>query len=315
MIKNLNNNKVLMISHIADIDGMGSVILAKKYYKNIDYILCEVRDLPEIFESDIFSNYEDIFLCDLPLSPSAIEVLNNHNEITLKLKHFDHHSSYGDNIPNYVNSVAELNGRKTCGTELFYKYLLSIDDKLNTKFYNVFIEATREQDTWDFGVEGYNAKLLASTHALIGSEAYIDLICSLNDSFEFEIPKIFDDLYKADLEKQKYYIEFINNNLLVTNYKDYKIGVTIAEQYRSIIGDEICKLRPELDFVMILNYSRNSVSLRCVKDNINLNQICLEFHHDGGGHKKAAGFILDKESIPKVQEYHNMYLDNLKMER
>lgn len=29
MIKNINNNKVIMISHIADIDGMGSLILAK----------------------------------------------------------------------------------------------------------------------------------------------------------------------------------------------------------------------------------------------------------------------------------------------
>lgn len=33
MIKKINNNKILMISHMADIDGMGSVILADKFYK------------------------------------------------------------------------------------------------------------------------------------------------------------------------------------------------------------------------------------------------------------------------------------------
>lgn len=311
MIKRINNNKILMISHIADIDGMGSVILAKKYYENIDYILCEVRDLPEVFENNDFNNYEVIYICDLPLSPSAIEVLNNHKEITSKLKHFDHHASYDEIVPEYVNAVIEVNSRKTCGTELFYNYLLTLDNKLNTSFYRAFVESTREQDTWDFGVESYNAKLLASTHALIGPESYIELICSLDDSNEFKIPELFDNLYQSDLEKQKRYIDYINNNLLITKYKDYKIGVTIAEQYRSIVGDEICKLRPELDFVMILNYSRNTVSLRCVKENIDLNKICLEFHHDGGGHKKAAGFILDKESIPKVQEYHNLYLENL----
>lgn len=63
---------------------------------------------------------------------------------------------------------------------------------------------------------------------------------------------------------------------------------------------------------MILNYSINSVSLRCIKDNTNLNQICKEFHPDGGGHKKSADFIIDEISIPKIEKYHNMYLENLK---
>ena len=51
MIKNINNNKIIMITHIADIDGMGSLILAKKHYSNIDYILCEINELIEVFSS------------------------------------------------------------------------------------------------------------------------------------------------------------------------------------------------------------------------------------------------------------------------
>ena len=38
MIRKQNNNKILIISHIADCDGMGSVILGIKYFQNIDYI-------------------------------------------------------------------------------------------------------------------------------------------------------------------------------------------------------------------------------------------------------------------------------------
>ncbi len=302
----------IIISHIADIDGLGSVILAKKYFKNIDYVLKEVKDLPDFFNEFDFSKYDEIFLCDLSISPSTIEVLNNHKEITSKLKHFDHHASYSKDIPSYVNSTIYLNNRKTCGTELFYNYLLSLDNKLNTPFYKTFVEATREQDTWDFQKECYNAKLLASIHALIGNESYINLICSLNDKEDFSLPKVYDDLYQADLEKQKNYIDYINNNLLITTYQNYKIGVTIAEQYRSIIGHAVCCLNPDLDFVMILNYSRNSVSLRCNKDNIDLNKIANSFHHDGGGHQKAAGFTIDAESIPKIKDYHNKYLENLK---
>lgn len=105
MIKKINNNKILMISHMADIDGMGSVILADKFYNNqVDYILAETKDLANLFKTFDFSNYDVIYLCDLPLIPSAIEVLDKHEEIISKLKHFDHHSSYGGVVPNYVNA-------------------------------------------------------------------------------------------------------------------------------------------------------------------------------------------------------------------
>lgn len=312
MIKKINNNKILIISHIADTDGMGSIILAKKTYINIDYILCELRELPIIFQDKTIESYETIYLCDLPLTPSTIEILNNKTIITKKLKHFDHHISYDENIPNYVNTIPVLNGRKTCGTELFYNYIKNINKNLDNNFYKTLVEAIREQDTWDFKEEKYNAKLLANTLTLIGPEPFIELICSLDDSKEFKLPSLYDDLYKSELKKINNYIEFVNNNLLITKYKKYKVGITISEQYRYIIGDEICKLNPEIDFIMIINYSRNTVSLRCTKENIDLNQISSEFHKDGGGHKKAAGFIIDEESIPKIQKYHNMYLENLK---
>ena len=65
MIRKQNNNKILIISHMADYDGMGSVILGIKYYSDIDYILCESSDLEELLKDD-FSNYEQIFICDLP---------------------------------------------------------------------------------------------------------------------------------------------------------------------------------------------------------------------------------------------------------
>ena len=41
MIKQINNNKILIISHLADIDGMGSIILGKFYFKEFDYLLAD----------------------------------------------------------------------------------------------------------------------------------------------------------------------------------------------------------------------------------------------------------------------------------
>lgn len=310
MIKNINNNKTIIITHIADIDGMGSLILAKKYYSNIDYILCEINELIEVFTKVDFSNYETIYVCDLALSKTILNYLNKHPEITNKIKHFDHHEII-ENSPEYVNSIIYLDNKPTCGTQLFYNYLLTLDNKFNNNFYKTFVEATREQDNFDFGDEEYNAKLLAFTHALIGPENYIELIFNLNDNENFKLPKIYEDLYKSDLDKQKEYIEFINKNLCITEYNSYKVGVTICEHYRSIVGNSICKLRPEIDFMLIINFSRNRVSLRSVKENIDLNVIGKEFHPDGGGHKLSAGFLIDSKSIPKLKPFIDLYIENL----
>ena len=78
MIRNQNNNKILIISHIADCDGMGSVILGIKYFQNLDYILSESSDLEELLKED-FSSYEQIFICDLPFSKETINVIENNN--------------------------------------------------------------------------------------------------------------------------------------------------------------------------------------------------------------------------------------------
>lgn len=149
----------------------------------------------------INEKYEIIYVCDLALSKTILDYLNKHPEITNKIKHFDHHEII-ENSPYFVNSIIYLNGKPTCGTQLFYNYLLTLDTRFNNKFYKTFVEAIREQDNFDFGDQKYNAKLLAFTHALIGPEEYINLICNLNDNDDFKLPKIYEDLYKSDLKKQ-----------------------------------------------------------------------------------------------------------------
>ena len=89
------------------------------------------------------------------------------------------------------------------------------------------------------------------------------------------------------------------------------MAVTINEQYRSLLGDYICKKNKDIDFVLIINFERLSCSLRCEKDNVDVSVIASEFHHNGGGHPKASGFILDKYSLPKIKKYIDLYLQNI----
>lgn len=311
MIRKQENNKILIISHMADCDGMGSVILGIKYFKNIDYILCEASDLECLLKEDL-SNYEQIFICDLPLFREAINVIENNSYLKEHLKHFDHHeSSVSDNNHSFVNEVISINGLTVSATYLFYQYLKSLGDKLNKKFYEEFVEGVRAYDIWDKNGDFELGKKITNVFTLMEPVSFIDYICSLDDSKEFMITKEIDNLILSNEKKMNNYFEKAYEKIVVTDYKGYKMAVTINEQYRSLLGNYICNKNKDIDFVLIINFERFSCSLRCEKDGVDVSVIASEFQHDGGGHTKSSGFILDSESIPKIKKYVDLYLDNI----
>lgn len=316
MVENINNNKILVVSHVADIDGMGSVILANYLYnKKIDYILCEVTTLIGVFNKDL-SNYDVIYICDLPLSNEVIEYLKNHEEITKKVKHFDHHESEVEksNTYDFVNEVIELDGRLTCGTEIFYRHLLTVDNSevINNDFFKEMVEGIRNNDTWDFKRTGDTiGTKLASIHAFMGSVSFINYMSNYEIKDHFYFTDVFLDIIDALEKKKERYIENALNNVYYTTFKEYKMGVIISEQYRSYLGNDIAEKNPDkVDFVLIISFERMSCSLRTCRDDIDLGIIANEFTTVGGGHKKAAGFPMNDESAPKIQKIINEYFDN-----
>ena len=311
MIRKQENNKILIISHMADCDGMGSVILGIKYFKNIDYILCEASDLECLLKEDL-SNYEQIFICDLPLFRETINVIEDNSYLKEHLKHFDHHeSSVSDNNHSFVNEVISINGLTVSATYLFYQYLKSLGDKLNKKFYEEFVEGVRAYDIWDKNGDFELGKKITNVFILMEPVSFIDYICSLDDSKEFMITKEIDNLILSNEKKMNNYFEKAYEKIVITDYKGYKLAVTINEQYRSLLGNYICNKNKDIDFVLIINFERFSCSLRCEKDGVDVSVIASEFQHDGGGHTKSSGFILDSESIPKIKKYVDLYLDNI----
>lgn len=311
MIRKQENNKILIISHMADCDGMGSVILGIKYFKNIDYILCEASDLECLLKED-FSNYEQIFICDLPFFKETINVIEDNSYLKEHLKHFDHHeSSVRDNNHSFVNEVISINGLTVSATYLFYQYLKSLSDKLNKKFYEEFVEGVRAYDIWDKNGDFELGKKITNVFTLMEPVSFIDYICSLDDSKEFMITKEIDNLILSNENKMNNYFENAYEKIVITDYKGYKMAVTINEQYRYLLGNYICNKNKDIDFVLIINFERFSCSLRCEKDGVDVSKIAGEFQHDGGGHTKSSGFILDSESIPKIKKYVDLYLDNI----
>lgn len=150
--------KTIIFSHESDIDGLGSIVLGKIAFKEIDFILSpNVNVLEERFreaiESGKLNEYERIYITDLALYKPAIDLVNSNPELSKKVLIFDHHASaIKDGLNNYDFSTImekDENGKKRCGTDLFYEYLVKKGFINKTEAINTFVELTRLEDTWE----------------------------------------------------------------------------------------------------------------------------------------------------------------------
>ena len=113
--------KDLLISHVADIDGVSPVILMKLCKLDFDYELKDINELEEylseLLDTDL-SIYNNIYITDLTVPESIYERINN-SEYKNKFKVFDHHKTHMYAC-DYDYVTIDIN---ECGTTLFYKYL------------------------------------------------------------------------------------------------------------------------------------------------------------------------------------------------
>ena len=88
--------KVIIFSHESDIDGMGSIILGKLSFPNIDYVLASNPESLEIKFREYINNkqlynYDKIYITDLALYNPSLDMVYNDELLSNKVKVFDHH--------------------------------------------------------------------------------------------------------------------------------------------------------------------------------------------------------------------------------
>ena len=196
MKKILNDNKVLVISHEDDIDGLGGVILGYLAFKDIDYMLIHVKEQTEIVDFVKNSNYEKVFITDLGLDDKIADEIN---KLGMNILHFDHHET---NVyaSKYAFSTVEIqrNGISTCGTELFYLYLKENNLLKDNALIKRFVEDTRAYDTWDW-VKNNNVEAndLNKLFGIVGIDTYIS---KMVDKLRNNNKDIFDETDKYLIE-------------------------------------------------------------------------------------------------------------------
>lgn len=288
-----------------DLDGIGCAVLAKLAFADeVDIEYCNYDEINEKVENYIknFDNRNSIYITDISVNEEVAKLLDKRGNVQL----LDHHpTAIGLNKYSWCRVMVEdLKRIKTSGTKMFYHWLCMngcfCDELENNKSLNKFAELVRDYDTWrwkELGEDGIICKQVNDLLYLYGRDRFVTwCISEIHD-------KVFPKLYAEDELllniKQKEiddYVEEKNNQIIFLDLCDKKCGFVFAEKYFSELGNRLCNLHPEIDFVAMIDMGDRTVSYRTIKNDIDLgNDIAQKF--GGGGHPKAAGsqFLEDKQ--------------------
>jgi oligoribonuclease NrnB/cAMP/cGMP phosphodiesterase (DHH superfamily) len=292
-------NMIKLFTH-TDLDGIGCAVLAKLTFGDevVDVEYCGYDDInakvEEYFNSD--SEYE-CHITDISIND---ELANKINDSDKKYQLLDHHPTALE-LSKYewcdVQIEDENTHIKTSGTELYYYWLIDNGYLIGNSTLKNFVELVRDYDTWRWstlGDEGIICKQVNNLLYLYGRENFIDWCIAMiqNGSFPMltDVDKIVLEIKQREIDS---YIEEKCKSLFIGNLCGRPCGIVFADKYISELGNRLCQMYSEFDFVAIINMD-GTVSYRTIRDDIDLGKDVAKVF-GGGGHPKAAGSQISEE--------------------
>lgn len=281
--------KDLLISHVADIDGVSPVILMKLCKLDFDYELKEIYEVEEymneLLDTDL-SIYNNIYITDLSIPKSIYDRIEKSN-YKEKFHVFDHHKThlYANEYDYVTIDIDE------CGTSLFYKYL-SQKYKLK-KGVKEYVEHVKNLDIWLWpALNDLKAKKLGDLFLIYGKAKYIEeMYQKLKKNKKFKFNKYEKRILDLEQDRIERYIKQKEKEMIFINYENYKAGLVFCEKYKSEMGNQFSINYPDLDFIIMINMA-GGISFRTAKD-IDISVIAEKLN--GGGHKRACGAPISKK--------------------
>lgn len=309
--------KVLLFTHAQDIDGLGNVILAKRAFTDVDYILCKTFEITDKFKERYYDgsiyNYDLIIVTDLCIKEPMLEIINADKRLENKIIILDHHKSEideGNDKYPFVNIIVEKNGKKECGTSLFYNYLLDNNYLSSCNIIDELVEWTRQYDVWDWEVNNnYDARKLHILFESLGADSYIKIVENMLDKYDkvtFDEDNIkvingFENNLKHDINEilTKMLVEEITIDGVL-----YRIGfVKCPYKYRNDISAFVKADNVNIiDTLGMIMTDIDTVSYRTVND-IDASKIAVYF--GGKGHKAAASNPQNNDKFKYIIEKYN----------
>lgn len=285
---------IKLFTHL-DLDGIGCAILAQLTFgKNVDITYCnydEVDVLVREYISKMDKGHDTCFITDISIKDDLASEIEREYKNNFKL--FDHHKTALD-LNKYdwcvVETMNNKKGLQTCGTELFYEYL--IEHKYLKEDVKDFVKLVTNYDTWrwtEVGNMGLISKKMNDLLYLYGRDEFVkwclDKFKSRKSFLRFD--KEDELLLQFNQKEIDKYIDSKEKEMIISCDGEYKYGVVFAEKYFSELGNELCTRNLNLDYVAMVNVGTYSISYRTIKENIDVGQVAKRY--GGGGHQKAAG--------------------------
>lgn len=316
--------QIKLFTHGADLDGVGCAILAYLTFgrENVDVEYCDYDDvngkIREFYLCDNLEDYDEIYITDISVDEEVAAEIDSLVTAGQNWKLFDHHATaLGLNQYEWcvVKITTDPEWMKTSGTELLWDYLNmnSLFEKFDFITENklmTFVEMVRDYDTWrwkdleeDYGL---TCKKLNDLFYIFGREEFVRWV---TNQITVDFTNVFSNGYFDETEqalldqKQKdidiYVAEKEKQLRVATDQFGKTFGWVFAERYFSELGNRLCELHPEIEYVAMIDISKGVVSFRSVKENVDL---CNGIAHSlgGGGHKKAAGSRFDSDDVSNL---------------
>lgn len=294
-----------------DLDGIGCAVLMKIAFPdiNVEIEYCNYDEInqkvKEFMDND--SGY-DCFITDISINDELAEMINkSYRKDTYLL--LDHHpTALQLNKYEWCNvQIENEDGVKTSGTELLYKWLTESPTYFlhKNEVLDRFVKLVRDYDTWRWstlGEDGLICKQVNDLLYLYGREKFIEWCVTdiKYNTFPFlhHSDKLVLDIKQKEIDD---YIEKKNSQMITSPMCGKICGFVFAEQYFSELGNKLCQMHPEIDFVSMIDIANGTVSYRTVKDDIDLGKDVAKMF-GGGGHPKAAGSQFSKDVQCKIIE-------------
>lgn len=287
-----------------DLDGVGCAVLAKfAFGNNVDIEYCSYDDVDKKVE-EYFDNGAECNYChitDISINEELAYKINNSDKAFQLLDH--HATALGLNKFSWCNvKVENEDGIKTSGTEMYYHHLMHNGFLNEADVLNRFSELVRNYDTWRWatlGDDGIICKQVNDLLYIYGRDRFIDW-CVAELCFD-TFPKLeYSDKLVLEIEQNNIdnYVKKKNEQMFILKLCDRVCGVVFAEKYFSELGNRLCQMHPEIDFVAMIDIN-GTVSYRTIKDDVNLGKDIVAMF-GGGGHAKAAGSRFSKDIQLKI---------------
>ena len=300
---------IKLFTHI-DLDGVGCAVLAKLAFQDdVEIEYCNYNEINEKVESYIDNNFsEECHITDISIKDTLASRIDEDRVGYQKIRLLDHHPTALElNKYNWCNVQIEnkITHIKTSGTEMYYNWLVSEKYLKKHKRLDKFVEIIRDYDTWrwsELGDDGIICKQVNDLFYLYGRDKFISWCVSkicCSDIFKLDdTDKLLLGIKQKEIDD---YVEVKDKQLFTLPMCGWIAGFVFAEKSFSELGNRLCKMHPEIDFVVMIDMD-GTVSYRTIKEDLDLGQnIAKQF--GGGGHPKAAGSRFSKEILLKTVEH------------